>query len=309
MSEMKSLQPAAVKRRARGILSHQDRRNPAVRAGLAGGWLLLAFSALAVLAPVAWMFLGSLRSPQEMYAVPQRLLPERPVWDNYREALRLMPFFRYLFNSLVVCLGVVVGQVLVCAMAAYGITKLRLRFGGVVLFLFLTSLMIPVEVLIVPLYLLVRDFPFGISGGPGVNLLDTYWALILPAVFSAFAILILKDFLDEIPNEILYAARVDGCGEARVFFSFVLPMAKPILSILAVFAFVNTWNSFFWPLIALNDPAFYPLVLGLQKLIETGEPWNVVVAALVLGTLPSLVLLALFQRTLIRGIAYTGIYG
>jgi multiple sugar transport system permease protein len=193
-------------------------------------------------------------------------------------------------------------------MAAYSLSKLRVRFAGGILLLFMTSLMVPIEFLIIPLYLLMKFFPAG-PDLPSLNLINTYWALILPGIFSAFCVVVLKDFYDAVPNEILYAARIDGCGESRVFFRFILPMTTPILSILGIFAFVTAWNSFFWPLIVLNNPDYYPLVLGVQKLIETGEPWNVVLAALALSTLPSVLLLLVFQRNLIRGIAYTGIYG
>jgi multiple sugar transport system permease protein len=235
-------------------------------------------------------------------------LPQNIQWGNYEEAFRLVPLFRYLLNSLIICGGVVAAQVLFCSMAAYSLSKLRVKFAGGILLLFMTSLMVPFEVLIIPLYLITKNFPLG-PGLPGVNMINTYWAIILPAIFSAFGILILKDFYDSIPNELLYAARIDGCGEVRVFFRFIMPMTRPIMSILAIFSFVTTWNSFFWPLVVLNNPDYYPLVLGVQKLIDMGEPWNVVLAALVLSTLPSVLLLILFQRTIIRGIAYTGIYG
>ena len=203
---------------------------------------------------------------------------------------------------------VLLGQVLTAAMAGYALSKLRVRGANAWMLLFLTSLMVPVELLVLPLYLIMKHFPLG-PGHPGVNLLDSYWGLILPSVFSAFAVFVAKDAMDSVPSEILDAARIDGCGEMRVFWKFALPMVKPALAILGVFAFVTSWNSFFWPLIVINNPDFYPLVLGVQKLIDTGEPLNVVLAALSLSTIPSLVLLILFQRTLIRGIAYTGLFG
>ncbi len=297
-----------VKPRVRGLFSHQDRKKPAVRLALLSGSLLMWVGAVATVAPIAWMVLGSFKSPLEIYSIPKSYIPASFGPDNYLEALRLVPFDRYFLNSLFISLCVVVGQLIVSSMAAYALSKLRVRFAGGILLLFMTSLMVPIEVLVLPLYLIMKFFPLGPSLGH-VNLINTYWALILPGVFSAFSIVVLKDFFDSIPNDILYAARVDGCSESRIFFRFILPMTKPVLSILAIFAFVTAWNSFFWPLIVLNNPDFYPLVLGVQKLIDTGEPWNVVMAALVLSTIPSVILLLLFQRTLIRGIAYTGIYG
>ncbi len=301
--------PEKVKaKQARGLFSNQDRKKKGNQLLLMVSFLMLALGALVTLAPILWMVLGSFKTPAEIYSVPQTYFPGDFNFDNFQEALRLVDFGQYFLNSLFMCVCVVAGQLLISSMAAYSLTKLRVRFAGGLLLLFMTSLMVPFEVLVLPLYLIMKYFPFG-QGFQNVNLINTYWALILPGVFSAFSIMVLKDFYDSIPNEIVYAARIDGCGEGRVFFRFILPMTKPIMSILGIFSFVTTWNSFFWPLIVLNNPRFYPLVLGVQKLIDTGEPWNVVMAALVLSTLPSVLLLLLFQKTIIRGIAYTGVYG
>ncbi len=295
-------------KQARGLFSSLDRKKKRVQLLLTGSFVFLALGALITLAPILWMVLGSFKTPSEIYSVPQSYVPENFNFDNFREALRLVDFDRYFLNSLFMCACVVTGQLLISSMAAYSLTKLRVRFAGGILLLFMTSLMVPFEVLVIPLYLIIKFFPFG-QGFQNINLVNTYWALILPGVFSAFSIIVLKDFYDSIPNEIIYAARIDGCSEARVFFRFILPMTKPIMSILGIFSFVTTWNSFFWPLIVLNNPNYYPLVLGVQKLIDTGEPWNVVMAALVLSTIPSVLLLLVFQKTIIRGIAYTGLYG
>jgi len=292
----------------RGLFSHQERKSPKTRVLLLMGGLLLLLGALFTLAPILWMVLESFRVPQEVYAIPKAFLPKDFQTGNYEEAFKLVDFGRSILNSLIICAGVVLGQLLFCSMAAYSLSKLRVRFAGGILLLFMTSLMVPFEMLIIPLYLIMKFFPLG-PDQPGVNLINTYWAIILPSLSSAFSVIVLKDFYDSIPNEILYAARIDGCSESRVFFRFVLPMTKPIMAILAVFSFVTTWNSFFWPLIVLNNPDYYPLVLAVQKLVDTGEPWNVVMAALVISTIPSVVLLVAFQKTIIRGIAYTGVYG
>ncbi|HVZ81386.1 MAG TPA: carbohydrate ABC transporter permease [bacterium] len=293
---------------SRGLFSHQDRKKASVRLMILLGTLLLVAGAVVVMLPVLWMVLGAFKTPAEIYSTPQTYLPAQFGLDNFLQAFKLVAFDRYFLNSFFICVCVVVGQLLVCSMAAYALTKLRVPFASGIFLLFMTSLMVPVEVLVIPLYLIMKYFPFG-PGVHHVNLINTYWALILPGLFSAFSIIVLKDFYDSIPNEILYAARIDGCGETRVFIRFILPMTGPIMAILAIFSFVTTWNSFFWPLIVLNNPDYYPLVLGVQKLIDTGEPWNVVMAALTLATIPSVILLLFFQRTIIRGIAYTGIYG
>ncbi len=292
----------------RGLFSRTERKSVQAKLFLFFAFLALAVGALVTIAPLAWMLLGCFRTPSELYSIPLPLKVQDISNDNFNEALRLIPFGRYLVNSLILCGGTVAGQLVICSLAAYSLSKLRVRFGGGILLLFLTSLMVPFEVLIIPLYLIMKNFPMG-AGTGGWNLLNSYWALILPGVFSAFAILVMKDFFDGIPNEIVYAARIDGCTESGVFFKFILPMSWPILAILAVFGFVTAWNGFFWPLIVLNNPDYYPLMLGVQKLVDAGEPWNVVVASLTMATVPSILLLVFFQRVLIRGIAYTGIYG
>ena len=303
-----SLQQTKIKARPRGLFSPQERKKKSIKWVLALGTLFLILGGILTIAPIVWMVLGSFKTPAEIYSVPQNYIPKDFSFSNYEEALRLVSFGKYFLNSLFMCVCVVLGQLLISSMAAYSLTKLRVRFAGGILLLFMTSLMVPFEVLVIPLYLIMKFFPFG-PGVANVNLINTYWALILPGIFSAFSIVVLKDFYDSIPNEVIYAARIDSCTETRIFFRFILPMTKPIMSILAIFSFVTTWNSFFWPLIVLNNPDYYPLVLGVQRLIDTGEPWNVVMAALVLSTIPSIILLVFFQRTIIRGIAYTGIYG
>ncbi|HUO58834.1 MAG TPA: carbohydrate ABC transporter permease [bacterium] len=299
---------APTKPNQRGVFSRQDRKRRDVQLVLFSGTVLLLLGGVVTLLPIIWMVLGSFKEPSEIYSVPQTYLPKAYDFTNYLEAIRLVDFGRYFLNSMFFCAAVVACQLLVSSMAAYSLTKLRVRFSGGILLLFMTSLMVPMEVLVIPLYLIMKYFPFG-AGLAHTNLINTYWAVILPGIFSAFSILVLKDFYDSIPNEIIYAARIDHCTETRIFFRFMLPMTKPIMSILAVFSFVTTWNSFFWPLIVLNNPDYYPIVLGVQKLIDTGEPWNVVMAALVLSTIPSVLVLLFFQKTIIRGIAYTGIYG
>jgi multiple sugar transport system permease protein len=295
----------------RGLLSVKDRKNPRVKLLLVLGWVVLALAGLLCLAPFGWMVLGSFRTAAEMYAVPQKFIPNSFQTANYESALKLIPFALYVVNSLVLCLGVVLGQVVTAAMAGYALSKLRVRFAGAWILIFLTSLMVPIELLALPQYLLMRNFPWGtgLSGLTGFNLLDSYAGLILPSIFSAFAIFVAKEAMDAVPREILDAARIDGCSEWKVFIRFAVPMVKSSLGILVVFAFVTQWNSFFWPLIVVNNPDTYPLMLGIQKLIDTGEPWNVVMAALTLSTLPSVLLLIFFQRTFVRGIAYTGMFG
>src|ERR1700722_20219288 len=152
--------------RVRGLFSPQDRRNPKVKVFLVTGNILLFIGALVTISPILWMVLGSFKTPQELYAVPQSYLPQSVQMDNYVQAFNLVPLVRYLLNSLFICSMVVAGQLLFCSMAAYSISKLRIKFAGGILLLFMTSLMVPFEVLIIPLYLITKNFPLG-PGFPG----------------------------------------------------------------------------------------------------------------------------------------------
>jgi multiple sugar transport system permease protein len=210
-------------------------------------------------------------------------------------------------NSFLTSFGAVILQLIFSSGAAYSLSRLKPKFAKLLLFLIVATLMIPFESLVIPLYLQMRDFPLGT--GPGVNLLNSYWALILPIAVSAFDIFVLKGFFDRLPEEVLFTARLDGCSEWMIFFKFVLPMSRPILTVLGIFGFISAWNGFLWPLVALNDPNMYTLMLGLQKLLETGEPWNIVMAAVALTTVPTIVMFLFFQRWIERGMAFSGLQG
>ena len=193
------------------------------------------------------------------------------------------------------------------ALAAWSLARLKPRFAGLWSLLFAATLMVPMEALVVPLYLQLRAFPLGVQG-TGLNLLDTLPALVLPGLASAFNVFVLRGFFSRLPQEVLDSAKLDGCSEWGVFFRFALPLSRPILTVLGIFGFIAAWNAFFWPLVALSDPSRYTLMLGVQKMLETGEPWNVVMAAVTLATLPSLAVFLLFQRWISRGLAFTGLY-
>ena len=292
---------------ARTLISPRERRSKPVKLSMAFSTMVVAVAAVFTLAPFVWMVLTSLRPAEELFRFPAAFWPEAWDFSTYAQALARIPFGRYLFNSLVVCAAAVVLQLLLSAAAAYAIARLKPRGSRWILLAIVSTLMIPFESLVIPLYLQMRSFPIGGEGG--VNFLNTYWALILPAVVSAFNVFVLKGFFDRLPKDFIEAARIDGCSESAIFFQFVLPLSRPILSVLGIFGFITLWNSFFWPLVALNEPEMYTLMLGIQKLMETGEPWNVVMAAVTLTTVPTIMLFLILQRWIIKGIAFSGLQG
>ena len=292
---------------ARALIGPREWRLKGIRLGFGLATLLVIGLAVATLLPFAWMLLTSLRPATDLFQFPASWLPSRLDFSSYEQALVRLPLLRYLSNTLVICGAVVIGQLSLSAVAAYALARLKPRFAALWSLAFAATLMVPIEALVVPLYLQLRAFPTG-QQGFGLNLLNTPWALVLPGLVSAFNIFVLRSFFKRLPTEILDSARLDGCSEWGTFFRFVLPLTRPILTVLGIFAFIATWNGFFWPLVALSDPAQYTLMLGLQKMLETGEPWNIVMAAVTLTTLPTLILFMAFQRWISRGLAFSGLY-
>jgi multiple sugar transport system permease protein len=277
-----------------------------VKLGFALATLVVALLGAATLLPFAWMLLTSVRPSTDLFQFPASWLPTRWTFEAWSQALERLPLLRYFGNSVLVSLATVAGQLAVAAPAAYALARLKPRFSGLWSLLLAATLMVPVETLVVPLYLQLRSFPLGQPGG--LNLLDTLAALVLPGIVSAFNVFVLRGFFSRLPGEILDSAKIDGCSEWGVFFRFVLPLSRPILTVLGIFGFIASWNAFFWPLVALSDPSRYTLMLGLQKMLETGEPWNIVMAAVSLATLPTLALFLAFQRWISRGLAFSGLY-
>lgn len=291
---------------ARALIGHREWRTKEVKLGFGLATAAVVLAGLITLLPFAWMLLTSLRPADDLFQFPVRWLPSTWTFEAWSQAVGRLPLLRYFGNSIAVSLLTVAGQLAVAAPAAYALSRLKPRFSALWSLLLAATLMVPVETLVVPLYLQLRSFPLGEPGG--LNLLDSMAALVLPGVVSAFTVFVLRGFFNRLPTEILDSAKIDGCSEWGVFFRFVLPLTRPILTVLGIFGFIASWNAFFWPLVALSDPKNYTLMLGLQKMLETGEPWNIVMAAVSLATLPTLALFLAFQRWISRGLAFSGLY-
>ncbi len=288
-----------------GLISVSDRKRLTVKIFFGLGILFIILGAGVTLVPFSWMVASSLAPAQAMFSWPPRWFYGHLDWTSYMIAWKYVPFATYIFNSLIHCFGVVASQLLLSAMAAYALAKLSPPGGKLLLILFLSTLMIPAESLLIPLYLVMKSFPA--QNLPHANLISTFWGLILPTVVSAFNILILKSFFGRLPKDLIDAGRLDGCSEWTIFWKIVLPISVPILVVLGIFGFITTWNSFFWPLIVLNDPKMYTLMVGIQKMVEGGEPWNVVMAVVTLTTLPTIFLYFIFQRYIVRGVVFNGL--
>jgi multiple sugar transport system permease protein len=233
--------------------------------------------------------------------VPPTLVGNEVRWRNYAEAFTFTPFLRYLVNGMIVATAGTAITVAVASLSGYAFSRLHWRGRNLVFAGFLATLKIPQEVLVVPMYIMMQKLSW----------VNTFTALIVPWAFTAFGAFLLRQFFLTIPHELDDAARVDGAGPVRTFFSVMLPLARPSLAVLAVFTFIANWNSFIWPLVVINDvPKLATVPLGLQQFFSSqSSDWHLVMAASTVSMAPTVIILILLQRHLVRGIVTSGFGG
>ncbi|MBO0781462.1 MAG: carbohydrate ABC transporter permease [Ktedonobacteraceae bacterium] len=266
----------------------------------AGSYTLLALLAFLTLIPIIWMILSSFKSQNEVLHFPPSWLPE--VWhpDNYVQAINFAPFGQYLLNTLLIAISVTVIVVLTSAMAAYAFARLRFRGRDLLFLVYLSTLMVPGQVTIIPLFILMRDLGW----------IDSYQGLIIPQAFSAFGTFLLRQFFLTIPYELEDAARIDGASRFRCFFQIVAPLAGPALATLAVFSFLFQWNNLLWPLIMSNSDATFPIAVGLRNFQgQFANVWNLLMAAATMATIPVIAVYMFTQRWFVKGIVISGFGG
>lgn len=264
--------------------------------------VVVAFT-LVFLGPLYWLVTGGLKSTQEVIQSPPTFYPHQVHTDTYTEAWSKLNMGRLLFNTLYYAFGALAFQLVFDVAAAYALSKLRPVLGNLILGMMLATLMIPSTVLIVPQYLTVLDLPL-----LHLNLINTPWAIWLPTVANAFNIFLLKRFFDSVPEELMAAAAIDGASPLRALWSIVLPMSRPILGVVSIFAVVNVWKDFLWPLLVQPDPKNQPLNIGINSL-SIGVPQNVVIAALAIASVPTVVFFLIFQRNIMAGLTSGGLKG
>ena len=264
--------------------------------GLAHGVLLIG--AVTMLLPLFWMVATAFKTAEETFIFPPTFWPQRVILNNLVQAWTAAPFGRYFFNSALVSGSVTVSQVFFCSLAGFVFAKFRFRGQGLLFTLVLAKLMIPAQVLVIPLYLLM------IRAG----LSDSLPAVILPDLMGAFGIFMLRQFILSIPNDLLDSGRIDGCTNFGIYWRIVLPLVKPALATFAIIAFINSWNDFLWPLIVIRSPEKRTLQLGLTVFHEQWvNSYNLSMAAALIALLPVVLFFAVFQRRIIEGIATSGL--
>jgi ABC-type glycerol-3-phosphate transport system permease component len=264
-------------------------------------WLRVAaatFVLAIMMFPIYWMLRTSVATTDELSTLPVRLWPQNWHWENYVEPWRKYPFARWLLNSLVIA-GLSVGLTLVINLAAgYAFAKLRFPLRNVLFLMIISTLMVPVQVIMVPQFQVVID----------LNLLNSTWGVVLPRLAEAFGLFMARQFFLSIPDELIEAGRIDGASHLRIFWSVVLPLSKPLIAALVIFTFMWRWNEFVWPLIVLTDANAYTLPVGLQFLIsQFGSDFGPLLAMSFLSILPMLLVFAIFQKYFVQGVARTGL--
>jgi multiple sugar transport system permease protein len=269
-------------------------RSPAAKVSL---YVALIVGALIMVFPFIWTLVTSI-SPGASLTTTPKLIPDDPSLAPYAELFQRVPFGQVILNSVLIAVVSTVFQLVTSSMAAYVFARMPFRGRGAIFVLYLATLMIPFQVLIVPLFVEMKS----------LGLINTYVGAILPTIASAFGVFLLRQAISTVPYELDQAATLDGAGHFRVFFQIVLPLVRPALATLAVFGFLNTWNSFLWPLIILRDPAMQTLPVALSSLQgQFSTQWDVLMAGSVVSIIPMFALYVFAQKYIVQGVAGAGL--
>lgn len=265
-------------------------------------YTVLTLCGIFFLFPFIWMLLTALKTPAEIINTDV-FIPANPQWQNFKKAVTVIPFFRYFMNSTFVAVMCVVGSVLSSAMTAYAFAKLRFPLKKPLFFIMMATMMIPTQIIMIPMFTMYSK----------MGLLNTFIPLVLPAFFcvgGAMYAFLLRQFFMGLPKALTESAIVDGAGHVRIFWSIVLPLAKPALITVALFAFIFTWNDFFAPLVYLTDPQKLTLAIGLRAFQAQYEfNYELMMAGAIISMLPTLIMFFAAQKHFLEGITFSGIKG
>lgn len=249
--------------------------------------------------PFLWIVTTALKPPRKLFAQPL-LIPTYFHWQNFVDAWNAAPFARFLLNSTVMTLAIVLGQTLLSAMAGYALARMRFPGRNALFLVILGTLMVPFPVTLIPSYLVVN----------GLGWVDTYQALIVPRLVSAFAVFLFRQFFLSLPLEIEEAATIDGASRARIFWRIALPLSGPVIAASAVFSFLFAWNDFLWPLVVTNSTEMRTIQVGLAFFTgRYGTQWTLLMAGTLLAALPAILVFLAAQRRFVEGIVTSGLKG
>lgn len=276
-------------------------RTPGARIRLVLAHVLIYAAAFVFVSPLVYAFFSALKPNSEMFAMPPSLIASEVRWSNFAEVFAYGPFVTYITNSFIVAILGTLVVLIVSTTAGYAFGRLRWKGRDAVFILFLATLMVPAEVLVIPMFQVMQWFGW----------VDTLQALVLPFAFGAFGTFLMRQFFRGIPYELEEAARVDGAGPIRTFLQIILPLSKSAVAVLSVFTFLTFWNSYLWPLIVTVDyNANGTLPVGLASFAGlTGTRWDLQMAAAIISMVPTTLLVIILQKHLVKGIAMAGLGG
>ncbi len=277
-------------------------------------YVILGLGSVIILLPFIIMVSTSLTPAAEVFAWPPKLIPSKIMFSNYPDAVAAIDFGRYFINSTIITVTATGISLFLNSSAGYALAKLRFPGKRLVFLFILGTIMIPVQVTMIPMFIMFRRFPLiggnNLFGVGGTGLIDTYLALILPNMATTMGIYLLREFFRSVPTELIQAARVDGASEYRTFLQICLPLSGPGLIASGIFNFTNSWNDFLWPLIMTISPEMKTLQLGLSQYQgQYFTDWHLMMAATLLSCLPILILYFIFQKGFVEGISSSGIKG
>ena len=265
-------------------------------------YLVLIFFAIITLAPLAWGISTSLKPNVDVFAYPPQWIPENPRWSNYLEAWEVAPFANFYWNSFYITTLIVIGQLFTSSMSGFAFARLRFPGRDKLFLLYLASLMIPAQVIMIPIFLMVKELGW----------VNSHLSLIVPSLATPFGTFLFRQFFLGIPEELVDSAKLDGCSPFGVYWRIFLPLAKPALATLAIFTALNTWNSFLWPLILIRSPELYTVTQGIG-LIRGMIQWRVALELVMAGTvtalIPIVIVFVFAQRYFIEGVTLSGLKG
>ena len=261
--------------------------------------VLILFTAV-YLVPILWMILSSFKADSELFAYPPKLLPSQFSLENYTDAWNRGDFGLYFKNTTIVAVTATVLTVVINTMAGYAFAKYKFKGSTAIFMMFLATMMLPLEVLMIPIFQVVRTF----------HLYNNFWGLIIPSAATPAGVFLVRQYFLTIPNEIMESARIDGASETKIFLRLMIPLAKPVMSVLAIFAFLWRWNDYMWPLVVIRDTKKYTVQLALANFSgQYAVDWGSLLAMSVLTMIPVLIIFLIFQKQFMKGMVAGAVKG
>jgi multiple sugar transport system permease protein len=262
--------------------------------------IILILGSFVMIAPFLWMASTSLKTFSESMQVPPTIFPKNFQLINYVEVFETIQFLRYYLNTIIVTFGRTIGQIILCSIAAYAFARMKFPGKNIIFIAILSVLMVPSQVVMIPSFVIMRELGW----------LDTFYALIVPGVFSAFGVFLLRQFFMSIPRELDEAAKIDGCSYFGIYWRIILPLSKPALVALAIFTILASWNDFLWPLIVTSSDDMRVLSFGIASFQgQHSTDYPLLMAGALMATAPMIIIFIFLQRYFIEGITLSGVKG